>query len=276
MKLATIRRGGSTCAVRVDGGKYTVIPGYDSVSDLLAHGSLDDAANATGEEGDFASADLAPVLPSPSKVICVGINYRSHIEEMGHQTPEYPALFVKFAESLIGANDDLEIPPETDRFDYEGELTVVIGKKIRRATAAEAEAAIAGYTVANDGSLRDWQYRSSQWIQGKVWEGTTPIGPVIVTPDEFPADARIVTTLDGEVMQDAPVNDLLFGPVALVQYISTMVTLNPGDIILTGTPGGVGQARQPSVYVTPGKTVTVAIDGIGMLNNKAVAEQVAQ
>ena len=272
MKLATIRVGDSTVAVRVDGDKAVEITGYASISELLTNGSLEEAAAANGTEYDFASADIAPVVPDPSKIVCVGVNYRNHIKEMGREPAEFPTLFTKFKESLLGPNDDFPIPPESDAIDYEGELALIIGKKVRRAKGEEAKAAIAGFTVANDGTMRDWQYRTTQWFQGKGWENSTPLGPVMITPEELPADAHMVTRLEGQVMQDTPVDDLLFDTVALVEYISTMFTLNPGDIILTGTPGGVGHARKPPVYVQPGQTVTVTIDGIGELVNKAVPE----
>lgn len=273
MKLATIRKTGGTAAVRVVGDRYVEIPGYASVSELLAAGALDQAAQAQGTEGDFTSADLAPVVPTPGKIVCVGVNYRNHIKEMGREPAEFPTLFTKFPEALLGAHDDFPLPPESTKVDYEGEMALVIGTTVRRAKGAEAEAAIAGFTCANDGTMRDWQYRTTQWFQGKGWEKSTPLGPVLITPDELPADARMVTRVNGDVRQDTPVDDLLFGTVALVEYVSTMFTLKPGDVILTGTPGGVGHARKPPVYIQPGDVITVTIDGIGELRNTAVAEQ---
>ena len=166
-------------------------------------------------------------------------------------------------------------PDETDEFDWECELTVVIGRPVRRASEEEAAAAIAGFTALNDVSCRDWQFRSREWTQGKNWDSTTPVGPVMVTPDELPGGVRptlrIATTLDGEVMQEDTTGDLLFDPVDLVRYVSTMIRLNPGDMIATGTPGGVGAGRDPKRFMTAGQRVTVEIEGIGRLDNRIVA-----
>ncbi|NYI47774.1 acylpyruvate hydrolase [Nocardioides aromaticivorans] len=273
MKLTTLRTISGTVAARVDGDKAVELAGFTDVGDLLRRGDLSAAAEASGAEHDLATADLAPVVASPGKIVCVGLNYRNHILEMGRELPEYPTLFTKFPEALIGPRDEIQIPPESDKIDWEGELVVVVGKTVRRADAEQAKAAIAGYTVMNDITMRDYQYRTPQWFQGKAWESSTPVGPVLVTPDELPADAELVTRLDGEEMQRTRIDDLVFDAVALVRYISTIFTLNPGDIIATGTPGGVGHARKPGRYITAGQTVSVSIDGIGELVNLAVAEK---
>lgn len=248
--------------------------GHPDVGALLRAGGLADAASTDGPSHPYSEADLAPVVPTPGKIVCVGLNYRNHILEMGRELPAYPTLFTKFPEALIGPRDDIQIPPETDKFDWEGELAVVVGATVRRASAQEAEAAIAGYSVANDGTTRDWQYRTPQWFQGKAWENSTPFGPVLVTADEIPDGANLVTLVDGVEAQRTPIDDLVFSPVALVRYISTIFTLNPGDVILTGTPGGVGHARTPGWYLQPGQVLTTVIDGIGELVNNAVAEKV--
>lgn len=274
MKLTTLRTASGTVAARVEGDRAIELAGYADVADLLRRGDLAEAAAASGAEHDLATADLAPVVTTPGKVVCVGLNYRNHILEMGRELPEHPTLFTKFPEALLGARDDIQVPPESDRIDWEGELVVVIGSTVRRADAEQARAAIAGYTVMNDITMRDWQYRTPQWFQGKAWANSTPVGPVMVTPDELPEDAELVTTLDGEQMQRTRIDDLVFPPAALVQYISTIFTLEPGDIIATGTPGGVGHARKPGRYVQVGQTVSVSIDGIGEVVNRAVAEQV--
>ena len=274
MKLATIKKGEVTALVRVTGEGYVEVPGYASVSELLEAGALEEARTAEGESGDLASATLVNPLPNPSKIICVGVNYRNHIKEMGREPAPYPTLFMKVRESLIGPNDPIMLPPESQAVDYEGELAMVIGTKVRRAKGEQARAAIAGFTCSNDTSMRDWQYRTAQWDQGKAWERATPIGPVVVTPDELPLDARLVTEVNGEVRQDTPVDDLVFGTVELVEYLSTIFTLNPGDVILTGTPGGVGHAKKPPQYVQAGDIVSVTIDGIGTIKNRAEAEEV--
>ncbi|MDO5697622.1 MAG: fumarylacetoacetate hydrolase family protein [Dermatophilus congolensis] len=279
MKLATIRTSnGGTQAVRVDGDDLYGIDSPD-VGALLADANWQEKAAAASEKvGAFADADFATLVPHPSKVVCVGLNYRNHIQEMGRDLPEYPTLFCKFEDTLLGANDDVLRPVETDEFDWECELGVVIGKQVRRAKGAEAEAAIAGFTVVNDITCRDWQFRTREWLQGKNWDSTTPVGPVLVTPDEVggvrPALA-ISTEVDGQVMQSDNTGDLLFDPVALVEYISTMVRLNPGDVIASGTPGGVGHARKPAVYLVAGQKVTTIIDGIGRLENTIVDDGAA-
>lgn len=275
MKLATIRTPEGTRAVRVDGDTLVDLDAPD-LGVLLARPDWRQAAAAASGPGyPAADAAFAPVVPQPGKVICVGLNYRNHIEEMGRPVPEYPTLFPKWADALIGATDDIQRPEETDEFDWECELALVIGKQVRRASEEEAVAAIAGFTALNDISCRDWQFRTREWTQGKTWDSTTPVGPVLVTPDELPGGVRptlrISTTLDGELMQDDTTGDLLFDPVALVRYVSTVIRLNPGDIIATGTPGGVGSGRDPKVFMVPGQRVVVEIEGIGRLDNLIVA-----
>ncbi len=229
------------------------------------------AAAADGPALALADVEvLTPVL-RPGKIVCVGLNYRSHILEMGCELPTYPTLFAKYAEAIIGPTDPIALPPETNAFDWEAELGVVIGGTVRRASEAEAAGAIAGFTVVNDITLRDWQNRTLQWLQGKTFEGTTPVGPVLVTPDELPGEVRpslmMTCSVDGDEVQRADTGDLVFDPVALVRYVSTMVTLRPGDLIATGTPGGVGHARVPPRYLSAGQTVITEIDGIGRLVN---------
>lgn len=273
MKLATIRVAGATTAVRIDDGT-AIEAGFADVGALLRAGGVAVAEAADGARHDVATADLAPVVPQPGKIVCVGLNYRNHILEMGRELPRFPTLFAKYPEALVGPRDEILLPPESDKVDWEGELAVVIGTTVRRASAEEAQAAIAGYSVLNDVTMRDYQYRTAQWFQGKTWEHSTPFGPVLVTPDELPGDAQLVTSLDGEELQRTPLDDLVFGAVELVRYISAIVTLHPGDVIATGTPGGVGHARKPARYLAPGQTLTTRIDGIGELRNVAVEEKV--
>jgi len=277
MKLATIRlAGGRTAAVRVDGDTLVEV-GLPDVGALLALPDWREvAADATGPTHAAADAAYATLVPNPSKVVCVGLNYRTHIQEMGRDLPQYPTLFAKFADTLIGATDDIRRPVETGEFDWEVELAVVIGAPVRRATTAQAEAAIAGFTVLNDITCRDWQFRTREWLQGKNWDSSTPVGPVLVTPDELPGGVRptlaVRCEVDGETMQADNTGDLLFDPVALVEYISTMVRLRPGDLIATGTPGGVGHARKPPRYLQGGELVVTEIEGIGRLVNRVVPE----
>ncbi|WP_324786948.1 fumarylacetoacetate hydrolase family protein [Streptomyces sp. H51] len=276
MKLATLRTGGTTRAVRLDGDTLVDLGVPDLGALLAQEGWAERAATATGETYDVAGADFAPLVPRPSKVVCVGLNYRNHIQEMGRDLPEHPTLFAKFADSLIGAGDDIVRPEETGQFDWEVELAVVVGAPVRRARGEQAERAIAGFTVLNDITCRDWQFRTREWLQGKVWDSTTPVGPYLVTPDELPGGVRpsldVRLLVDGEVMQSDTTGDLLFDPVDLVEYVSTVVRLNPGDIIATGTPGGVGHARRPERYLLGGETVVAEIDGIGRLENRVVKE----
>ena len=281
MKLATIRVNGTTRAVKVQGDSLVdlgaadlgeFLGGPDWRERAEAASAADPAAVACPADG----ADFAPLVPRPSKVVCVGLNYRNHIQEMGRELPEYPTLFAKFADTLLGAGDDLAKPPETDRWDWEAELAIVIGAPVRRAAGAAAEAAIAGFTVLNDVSARDWQFRTKEWLQGKIWDSSTPVGPYLVTPDELPGGVRpalgITLTVDGATMQDDTTADLLFDPVALVEYISTITRLNPGDIVATGTPGGVGNARKPPRFLVGGETVVASIEGIGSCVNRVVKE----
>ncbi|MFL6053127.1 MAG: fumarylacetoacetate hydrolase family protein [Actinoallomurus sp.] len=274
MKLATLRVNGSTRAVRLDGDRLVDL-GVSDLGELLAQDGW--AEKVAGVDADTATtypvegADFAPIVPRPSKVVCVGLNYKNHIQEMGRDLPKHPTLFAKFADSLIGATDEIARPDETEEFDWEVELAVVIGAPVRRATGAQAEAAIAGFTVLNDITCRDWQFRTREWLQGKMWDSSTPVGPYVVTPDELPGGVRptleVTLSVDGEVMQHDNTGDLLFDPVALVEYVSTVVRLNPGDIIATGTPGGVGHARDPKRYLLGGERVVTEIEGIGRLEN---------
>jgi acylpyruvate hydrolase len=278
MKLSTIRTESGTRAVKVEGDRLVDVGADDLGAFLATSGWRERAESAQGPSYPLDGAVFAPLVPQPSKVVCVGLNYKNHIQEMGRDLPEYPTLFSKFADTLLGADDDILRPAETEAFDWEVELAVVVGKPVRRATTAEAEAAIAGFTVLNDITCRDWQFRTREWLQGKNWEATTPVGPYLVTPDELDGGVRPVCevrlSVDGEVMQSDTTGDLLFDPVALVEYISTMVTLNPGDIIATGTPGGVGHARKPERYLLGGETVVAEIAGIGRLSNRVVKDAV--
>lgn len=270
MRLATIRTAGGHRAVRVD-DDAAVETGHDDVSQLLAEpGWRAIAAAADGARHELHTLDYATLVPSPEKVICIGLNYRDHIAETGRQPPEFPTLFAKFGRTLIGPFDPIQMPHdhESVRIDWEAELGVVIGQEVRRASAEQAAAAIAGYTVVNDISVRDYQNRTLQWLQGKMWEGTTPVGPhLAVTEPGDPAHFAISCTVDGDVRQSSNTKELVFDPVALVQYISTIITLAPGDLIATGTPGGVGHARTPELFLERGQTVVTTIEGVGELRN---------
>lgn len=274
MRLATIRTATGNRAVRVDGDTATETGDAD-VRALLEHADWTDrAAAAAGPTHVVADLDYAPLVPSPEKIICVGLNYRDHVLEMGNQLPEYPTVFAKYAPALVGAHDDVVLPSASDNVDWEAELTVVIGSPVRHATPETAKAAIAGYTVMNDVSARDWQNRTKQFLQGKTFEHSTPLGPWLVTSDEVPEGGlAISTTLDGETVQSSSTAELVFGPVDLVVYLSTILTLNPGDVIATGTPGGVGHARKPPRYLTDGAVLVTTVEGVGELRNTCRAEK---
>jgi acylpyruvate hydrolase len=268
MRLATIRTATGNRAVRVD-ADAAVETGERDVRALLERPDwADHAAAADGPAHPLDGLDYAPLVPSPEKIICVGLNYRDHVQEMGNQLPEYPTVFAKFPPALVGAYDDIVLPRASKAVDWEVELTVVIGRPVRHATPREAEEAIAGYTVLNDVSVRDFQRRTSQFLQGKTFERTTPLGPWLVTPDELPDGGwEVCTVVDGETLQRSSTAELVFSPVDLVVYLSAIVTLNPGDVIATGTPGGVGHARKPPRYLTDGTQLVTRIDGIGECRN---------
>jgi acylpyruvate hydrolase len=275
MRFATIRTPDGTTAARLDGDVLVPLAAAD-VGALLADGGGPAAAERAGAAPVPASeARFATLIPHPSKVLCVGLNYRSHILETGRDLPEYPTLFAKFAQTLLGAHDDLVLPSISDRVDWEVELGVVIGRPIYRATRDEAAAAIAGYTVTNDVSMRDWQRRTLQWLQGKMFERSTPAGPYLVTGDEVgdAADLEVRCEVDGTVMQQSRTSDLLFGPAEIAAYASQAITLLPGDLLLTGTPGGVGDARKPPVYLQPGQTLRTVVEGLGECVNRCVPDQ---
>lgn len=270
MKLATIRTTDGTAAVRVD-TDVAVELGAADIGDFLSRSDWRQAAeNADGRRHSVADLDYAPVVVRPEKVFCVGLNYRTHILEMGRDLPEHPTLFAKFARALVGAHDPVVLPASSEQVDWEAELGVVIGAEVRHATREEAAAAIAGYTVVNDVTARDFQYRSVQWLQGKTFERSTPVGPWLVT-DAQPGE--VSCTVDGDVMQKADTDDLVFDPADLVAYLSNIVTLVPGDLIATGTPGGVGHARKPPRYLAEGAELVTRVEGVGELRNVMVEEE---
>jgi len=276
MRLATIRRAdGSTRAARVDGDRLTLLDATD-VGALVATGEgwQATAAAATGPELALADATLATLVPRPPKVWCVGLNYANHIAEMGREAPSHPTLFAKFALALTGPHDAIELRPTAGNVDWEVELGVVIGRPGRDVPVEDALDHVAGYTVINDVSMRAWQNRTTQFLQGKTWERSTPVGPWMVTPDELPAGGkglRVRTTVDERVMQDDSTDQLLFDVPHLIAYLSTVASLESGDLIATGTPGGVGAGMKPPTFLQPGQTMRTWIEGIGELVNPIVA-----
>lgn len=270
MKLATLRLPRRTTAARID-GDHAVEIGRPDVGALLADpGWRQLAAAADGPRHPLSTADLAPVVPKPGKIICVGLNYRNHILEMGRELPEYPTVFAKFADALIGPHDDIALPAVSQTIDWEAELAVIIGTPARNVSPEQASACIAGYSVLNDVTARDYQNRTLQWLQGKTFEATTPFGPYLVTPEEVAGTPlTLECEVDGDLVQQADVGDLVFSPARLISYLSEILTLRPGDVIATGTPGGVGHARKPPRYLADGSKVVTRISGIGELVNTA-------
>ena len=285
LRLGTLRvdggtgggAGGGTAAVRLDDDE-AVETGHADVGELLRDPAWREvAAAADGRRHTLAGlppAAWAPPVLRPSKIVCVGLNYANHIREMGRELPEHPTLFAKFAEALIGPYDPIVLPAHAaDAVDWEGEVAVVVGAPARRLDEAAAGRAIAGYAVLNDVTMRDFQYRTPQWLQGKTFEATTPFGPWVTVPaDGEGLRGELSTAVDGDQVQRTAVDDMVFGPAALVAYISQIVTLQPGDVIATGTPGGVGHARTPARYLRPGQVLTTAVTGLGELRNDVVAE----
>lgn len=272
MRFATVRTPDGPRVLMDRRGSRIQLP-FSSMREALDAGVHEHADDYSGFEIGSGSVDLAPAVVDPGKVICVGHNYRAHILEMGHPLPEVPNVFSKFATALVGPDEPISLWTDSTAWDWEAELALVVGRRVHRAEVDEARAAIAGYTVANDISARDWQRRSTQWLLGKTFDATTPVGPWIVTPDEVDhaADLEITCTVDGQVVQHSSTADLLFGPAELVSYLSTVMTLHPGDLVLTGTPAGVGAGRDPQVFLTPGQTVRTEIAGLGACTNECVA-----
>jgi 2-keto-4-pentenoate hydratase/2-oxohepta-3-ene-1,7-dioic acid hydratase in catechol pathway len=225
----------------------------------------------------LGSLRFAPVIPNPARIICVGINYLEHIHEMGRERPDYPTLFTRFPDTLVGHGEPVVCPRLSTQYDYEGELAIVIGKPARYVSAAEALNYVAGYTCFLDGSVRDWQRHTTQFIPGKNFPATGGCGPWLVTTDEIPDPARLElkTRVNGEVLQSAPVSDLCFDVGCIIEYCSSFCVLNPGDIIATGTPSGVGFARTPPRWLKSGDVVEVEISGIGILRHSVINEAIA-
>jgi acylpyruvate hydrolase len=242
--------------------------GAGTPAELLADPPLSD------ERVPLADVELRPVVPRPGKVVCMGLNYAEHVDEGVYDVPEYPVLFSKFAETLVAAGEPIVVPPESSAVDYEAELAFVIGRHVRRVSGAAALDAVGGYTIANDVSMRDYQYRTHQWLPGKNWAASTPLGPFLVTPDEVgdPHGLDISLELNGERMQSGNTRQFIFDIPAIVAAISEFVPLAPGDVVLTGTPSGVGYRRDPKVLLRDGDRVAVEIERVGRLENPVVAE----
>jgi 2-keto-4-pentenoate hydratase/2-oxohepta-3-ene-1,7-dioic acid hydratase in catechol pathway len=277
MKIASFKHGAwRGYAAVVEDGLIDLTPRlgnrYANLRALLEAGALQEAATALkGARPDLALTDIEwlPLIPNPDKIICVGLNYQAHIREIGRDVGNKPTLFLRLAASQVGHLQPMLRPKISDKFDYEGELAVVIGKTGRYIEAGRALDHVAGYSIYNDGSVRDWQRHTQQYTPGKNFPATGSFGPCLVTADEVPDVTKLTlqTRLNGILMQEGRLDDLMFPIDFLISYISQFTALVPGDVIVTGTPGGVGDARKPPVYMKPGDTIEVAISSIGILQN---------
>lgn len=247
-----------------------------TLREFLGLGDLSRAVALAGEPADYAvdAVEFAPVIPNPDKIICVGLNYHAHVQETGREETVNPVLFARYAGSQIGHGQALVKPLESIEFDYEGEVAVIIGKEGRRISEAEALNHVAGYACYNDGSVRDWQKHTHQFMPGKTFAGTGAFGPWMVTSDEVPDPSalHLQTRLNGQVVQDTDVSLLITSIPRLIAYCSTILPLLPGDVIVSGTPGGVGARRNPPLWMRDGDICEVEISGIGTLSNPVKAE----
>ena len=281
MKIASFRAAGAASWGFVDGDHVIDVGAvlgeqYPDLEALIAAEALDVAKAAIAEAPRVLLAEvvLAPVVSRPGKIFCIGHNYESHRQETGRAKVSYPSVFLRFADTLTAYGAALVCPKESTSLDYEGELAVIIGRGGRRIPEGEAMAHVAGLAPSNDASIRDWQWHTQQFTPGKNFPGTCALGPWMVTLDEIEdlGAVTVTTRLNGQVMQSQPVSDMLFPIPRIIAYISTFTTLSPGDVILTGTPGGVGAKREPPVWMKPGDIVEIDIPGVGLLVNTVADE----
>ncbi len=266
MRIVSFNDNGTArVGVRV-GERVEVRPSAASPLDLV----YDAPAHAPSGERAVSELDLLPPVPHPGKIVCIGLNYRKHAEEGGNPIPDYPAVFLRGLTSLVPHGASMLRPPCSDKLDWEAELAIVIGKTATRVRKAQALGHVAGYACFNDGSVRDYQRRSTQWTMGKNFDRTGGFGPDLVTADELPPGAaglRIASRVNGQTMQDGDTADMIFDTAALIEILSEAMTLEPGDVIATGTPAGVGYARKPPLFLKPGDVCEIEIAGIGILSN---------
>lgn len=280
MKLVSFRAGGKARYGLVDGDSVVDLTQrlkYPDLKSLIEADALDEAAEAAGgpAEFDLDQIQYDPVIPNPGKIICVGLNYEGHRKETGMTQHKMPNFFIRWADTQVGHLENIVKPLDSDQLDWEGELVVIMGKGGRYIKQSEAESYIAGYSIYNECSLRDYQKHSSQFTPGKNFPGTGAFGPYMVTPDEMGelAGKKIRTRLNGETMQDATLDMMIFSPTRLIEYISSFSPLSPGDVIVSGTPEGVGWVRKPPLWMKDGDVVEVEIDNIGILRNPVVNEK---
>lgn len=282
MKIASFQMGAkSSYGVVGDGGIIDLGPRlggkFPTLRAVLAAGALDEVRRAAdGQSADFDVDDVTflPVIPQPDKIMCIGLNYAAHIKESGRKVGDYPTIFTRFANTSVGHRQPMIRPKVSENFDFEGELAFIIGKAGRHVSEADALDHVAGYSCFNDGSVRDWQFHTGQFTPGKNFVGTGGFGPWLVTTDEIPDPSKLTLTtrLNGKEMQKSGTDQFVFTVPILISYISKFTELVPGDVISTGTPGGVGVQRKPPVFMKPGDTIEVEIDKIGTLVNPIAAE----
>lgn len=271
MRLVTFQIPGRPAEAGIVAGNEVIGLGRDMLS-VLASGGVPAAAG--GHSHPLSKVRLLAPVPRPPKFICIGLNYRDHAKEAGLEIPSVPAVFSKFSNVVIGPGDPIVLPKVSTRPDYEAEFAFVIGKGGRAIPASRAMEHVFGYTIVNDVSARDYQMATSQWLMGKTFDTFAPMGPWLVTRDEI-ADPRtldITLEIGGDILQHSNTREMIFGVADLVQFISSVVTLEPGDIVATGTPAGVGFARKPPRYLRAGDEVVIRIQGLGELRNPVVAE----
>ena len=277
MKLMSFRASGTESWGVVEGSEVSDIGAIDSAPTSLRL-ALESGFDIAGASSDASSHQLAelhylPVIPDPKKIICVGLNYEEHRLETGREAVGYPTIFTRFATSQVGHEEPLVRPAESEQLDYEAELALVIGKTGRSIAKENAFDHVAGYACYNDGSVRDWQRHTSQFTPGKNFVGTGGFGPWLVTPDEVGplADLRIVMRLNGQTVQESTLGHMIFDIPSIIAYCSTFTLLEPGDVIVTGTPSGVGSRRDPQLWMKPGDVAEVEIDRVGLLRNPVMA-----
>lgn len=284
MKLATFELNGRAVTGSVEGDDLVALPAL-AAQDLAAWlmeppqrvaSAVQQAKADPANVVPFSKARLLPAVPAPGKIVCLGLNYADHAAEGGHAKPEYPSFFMRGATSLAAHGAPIVRPLVSDKFDYEAELAVVVGRRSRHLTPDDALAAVAGYSCFNDGSLRDYQKRTSQWTVGKNFDQTGPLGPWVVPASALPDGAKglkIQSRLNGQVMQSSNTSLMLTSVVDALCLLSEVMTLEPGDVIAMGTPSGVGYARKPPVFMKAGDRIEIEIEGIGVLANAVVDEQ---
>jgi 2-keto-4-pentenoate hydratase/2-oxohepta-3-ene-1,7-dioic acid hydratase in catechol pathway len=272
VKLVTFTHGGSTRAGFItDSGDITDLGA--TMRDLLDAGDLSQRAEQGGATIHAAEARIEAPVPNPRKVLAIGLNYRDHAEESGQPIPQRPVVFAKMPTCITGPGAPIYIPRVSRAIDWEGELCFVVGKKARYIKAGEAARYIAGYMIGNDVSVRDWQFHSPTWMMGKSFDSHGPIGPWLVTPDEVEAGyLQVQTFVNGELKQNSNTDQLIFGVGAIVEYLSAGFTLEPGDVVFTGTPAGIGAAMKPPTFLKAGDTVRIEIAGLGVLENPVVED----